>query len=75
MKKEKLISIVTTLVVWFIMFYSALPAMNIQSQEFWSFAISLIVVAAVINSYSVIKNMVEKKESSSIGERLKKFKK
>ncbi|MGE4214735.1 MAG: CvpA family protein [Anaerotignaceae bacterium] len=75
MKKNKLVSIVITLIVWFIMFYSALPAINIQSQEFWSFAISLIVVAAVINSYSLIKSMVENKEAIPLRERLKQFKK
>lgn len=75
MKKNKLVSIVITLIVWFVMFYSALPAINIQSQEFWSFAISLIVVAVVINSYSLIKSLVENKEGLSISERLKKFKK
>lgn len=75
MKKNKLVSIVITLIVWFVMFYSALPAINIQSQEFWSFAISLIVVAAVINSYSLIKSMVENKEGIPLRERLKQFKK
>lgn len=75
MKKNKLVSIVITLIVWFVMFYSALPAINIQSQEFWSFAISLIVVAAVINSYSLIKSMVENKDGIPLRERLKQFKK
>ncbi|MEA5084206.1 MAG: CvpA family protein [Lachnospiraceae bacterium] len=75
MKKNKLISIVITLIVWFVMFYSALPAINIQSQEFWSFTISLIVVAVVINSYSLIKSIVENKEAMPLRERLKQFKK
>lgn len=75
MKKNKLVSIVITLIVWFVMYYSALPAINIQSQEFWSFAISLIVVAVVINSYSLIKSAIENKEAVPMRERLKQFKK
>lgn len=74
-KNNKLISIGVTLIVWFIMFYSALPAINIQSQEFWSFAISLVVVAAVVNSYALIKSLIENKEAMSMRERLKQFKK
>ncbi|MDD3570923.1 MAG: CvpA family protein [Lachnospiraceae bacterium] len=75
MKKNKFVSIAFTLIVWFLMFYSALPAINVQSQEFWSFAISLIVVAVVINSYSLIKSVVENKEAIPMRERLKQFKK
>ena len=55
MKKIKLVPILITLIVWFCLFYVALPAINIQSQEFWSFAIMLIVIAVVINMWTIVK--------------------
>ena len=56
MKKIKLVPILITLIVWFCLFYVALPAINIQSQEFWSFAIMLIVIAVVINMWTIVKS-------------------
>lgn len=74
MKKRKIFSIILTLVIWFFMFYTMLPAINIQSQEFWSFAIVMVAVAVVINSYSIIREIVEKRYEIPIKERLKQFK-
>ncbi|MGL4790737.1 MAG: CvpA family protein [Anaerotignaceae bacterium] len=74
MKKLKVWSIFITLLVWFLMFYTTLPAINIHSQEFWSFGISLIVVAIVINSASLIREVMANRENLSNMELLSKFK-
>ncbi|MCQ4727053.1 CvpA family protein [Anaerotignum faecicola] len=75
MFKKKLIPPLLTLIIWFIMFYAALPPINIQSQEFWSFVISMIVVAIVVNGYAIIKNILENPEGLTFRERIKKYRK
>ena len=74
MKKRKIISILLTVLAWAGMFYTTLPAINIQSREFWSFAIAMIVVAVILNSYSIIRDTAENWNKISVKDRLKKFK-
>ena len=74
MKKRKIISMALTVLAWVGMFYTALPAINIQSREFWSFVIVMVVVAVVLNSYSIIKDTAENWNKTSVKDRLKKFK-
>lgn len=54
MSKKRIIPIVLTLLVWGVMYYYYLPAMNIHSQETWMFFITMAVVAVVINAFSIV---------------------
>ncbi len=45
--KKILISLLITLVIGFVAFYVTLPALNLQSQEFWVFLLSLIIIFGV----------------------------
>lgn len=74
MKKSKLISFFLTLIIWAGLFYYFLPAINIKNQEFWSFAIILIIVGVVVNSYSIVRELIENKNQLTLKERLKQFK-
>ncbi len=75
MKKRTMIGVVLTIVVWFLLFYTMLPAINIHNQEFWQFAVLLVVVAVVLNSYTMIQKMVETSRGLTLGEQIKKWKK
>lgn len=75
MKKRTVISIVLTLVIWFIMFYVELPAVNIQNQQFWGFAASMIVVAVIINLWPTVKYIAENRSIYTPKELFLKFKK
>lgn len=75
MKKRTVISIVLTLVIWFIMFYVELPAVNIQNQQFWGFAASMIVVAVIINLWPTVKYIAENRNIYTPKELFLKFKK
>lgn len=75
MKKRNIISIGITLVVWFIMFYFELPAINLQNQQFWSFAVGMIVVAVVINLWPAIKYIAENRSIYTPKDLFLKFKK
>lgn len=75
MKKRTVISIVLTLVIWFIMFYVELPAVNIQNQQFWGFAASMIVVAVIINLWPTVKYIAENRSIYTAKELFLKFKK
>lgn len=55
MFKKRFVPILLTLIVWGAMFYYYLPAINIQSNEFWGFCGVLLVVALAINAWSIIK--------------------
>ena len=75
MKKRTVISIVLTLVIWFIMFYVELQAVNIQNQQFWGFAASMIVVAVIINLWPTVKYIAENRSIYTPKELFLKFKK
>ena len=75
MKKRTVISIVLTLVIWFIMFYVELPAVNIQNQQFWGFAASMLVVAVIINLWPTVKYIAENRSIYTPKELFLKFKK
>lgn len=55
--KKKILPIILTLIVWFIMFYTTLPALNLQSREFWTFLVGIVLVAVVINMWSIVKGI------------------
>lgn len=55
--KKRVKLILLTLLVWFVMYYIALPPINIQAQEFWQFCVAAVVVAAVINMWSILKGI------------------
>ncbi len=57
MSKKKIMSIVLTLIVWAVMFYNYLPAINLQSNDFWLFSVVAIAVAVVINAWSIFKSI------------------
>ena len=75
MKKRTIYGVGLTIVVWFLLFYTMLPAINIHNQEFWQFAVLLLVVAVVLNSYTMIQKMVESSRGLTLGEQIKKWKK
>ncbi len=54
MSKKRIIPIVLTILIWGVMYYYYLPAMNIHSQETWMFFISMAVVAVVVNAFSIV---------------------
>ena len=77
MNKKKFISILITLIVWFIMFYIYLPPINIKSNEFWNFSISAIIVAIILNMWTIISNIFQRRsyeEFDETGPKFKKFK-
>lgn len=57
MKKSVIIPIILTVLVWFVMFYVYLPAINIQSKPFWNFVVVSIVIGIVINMWAIIKGV------------------
>lgn len=61
MKKARLISLIITLIVWFGMYYVALPPANLQSPDFWSFLIYLVITGVAINGWSIIQGIVSQK--------------
>lgn len=61
MKKARIITVIITLIVWFGMYYAALPPINIHSLEFWSFLIYVVVTGVVINGWSIIHGIVTEK--------------
>ncbi len=74
MPKHKFAPPLLTLIIWFIMFYVALPPINIHSREFWSFAVSLLIVAVVINGASIIQEAIKNKNNMTLKDFFKKFK-
>lgn len=72
--KKKMISIVLTLVVWALMFYVILPPINIEAKEFWSFCGMAIIVAVIINMWSIVKGITLTRGDAENREKLKKFK-
>lgn len=60
MKKKMLYPILLTIIVWAGLFYYYLPAINLQSTEFWNFMIVAVVIAVVINLWSIIKSIFKK---------------
>lgn len=64
MKKRTIIPILLTIIVWSALFYYYLPPINLQSTEFWNFMIVSIVIAVVINLWSIIKSIAFKKNDS-----------
>lgn len=76
MNKKKIIPVILTLVAWFIMFYVYLPPINIKSNEFWQFMVIAVVVALILNMWSVLKGITFKKndEYSENNHKPKKFK-
>lgn len=56
--KKKGIPIILTLVVWAILFYVYLPAINIHSNDFWMFCVFILAVAIVINLWTIVKSVI-----------------
>lgn len=52
--KKRIVSLVLTLIVWGILYYTALPPINIQSQEFWSFLATAAVAGVLINAWAMV---------------------
>ena len=75
MKKRNLISILITVILWFILFYIELPPINIQSEEFWSFAIMAAAIAVIVNFWPALKYVAENREIYTPKEIFKKVKK
>ncbi len=71
MKKARFITVIITLIVWFGMYYVALPPVNIQSPEFWQFLIALVSTGVAINGWSIIHGIVT--SGGGIREFAKKF--
>ena len=63
MKKSKWIPLLLTLIIWAGMYYYYLPALNIHSNESWMFFVAMIVVALVINFWTIAKTLFFQKES------------
>lgn len=74
MNKKTIVPILLTIVVWAGMFYYYLPAINIQSNECWTFMILAIVVAIVINLWSIVKSIVFSKGDPDRASKSKIFK-
>ncbi len=55
--KRKWIAPLLTLIVWAGMYYYYLPPLNIHSNESWTFLVAMIVVALVINFWSIAKGL------------------
>lgn len=75
MKKRMVISVFLTLIIWFIMFYVELPAINLQNRQFWGFAASMLVVAVIINLWPTVKYIAENRSIYTPKELFLKFKK
>lgn len=73
--KKKLLLFILTIVVWLIMFYVLLPPVNIQSKEFWQFCVIAVLVAVVINMWSIIKSLSWNKHAEGGLKAFKPFKK
>ena len=56
--KKKGIPIILTLLVWAILFYVYLPAINIHSNDFWMFCVFILAVAIVINLWTIVKGVI-----------------
>lgn len=65
MKKLRVILAILTLVVWAAGFYYYLPAVNIHSEESWIFFAMAILVALVLNFFSIFKAVFLDKETGS----------
>lgn len=63
MKKSRIIPIILTLVVWFVMFYVALPPLNFQAQEFWTFLVAAAVVAVVLNMWTIVVETLQRHQN------------
>lgn len=63
MKKSKWIPLLLTLISWAGMYYYYLPPLNIHSNESWMFFVAMIVVALVINFWTIAKTLFFHKES------------
>ena len=63
MKKSKWIPLLLTLIIWAGMYYYYLPPLNIHSNESWMFFVAMIVVALVINFWTIAKTLFFHKES------------
>lgn len=63
MKKSKWIPLLLTLIIWAGMYYYYLPVLNIHSNESWMFFVAMIVVALVINFWTIAKTLFFQKES------------
>lgn len=63
MKKSKWIPLLLTLIIWAGMYYYYLPALNIHSNESWMFFVAMIVVALVINFWTIAKTLFFQRES------------
>ncbi len=59
--KEKIISIIGTLVFGFLYFYVALPALNIHTYEFWFFITLLIICFLLLTNLTMAKDLVKGK--------------
>lgn len=57
---KKIINILITIIVGFVMFYITLPAMNVHNIGFWFFVAFLILVYACLDCLSETKNMLFK---------------
>ena len=69
--KKRVLPIVITAVVWFLLYYITLPPMNVQSEEFWTFLVIAIVAAVVINLWSIVKGLFGDKADRGTGENKK----
>jgi len=56
--KKKGIPIILTLVLWAVLFYVYLPAINIHSNDFWMFCVFGLAATIIINLWSIVKSLV-----------------
>ena len=53
--KKSLGPLIATVIIWFLMYYYILPPLNLQSKDFWSFIIMMVIAAVFINMWSKVK--------------------
>ena len=60
--KKKLIPLLLTIIIWFIIFYIYLPPLNLKSPDFWVFMVVIIVIALILNMVTII-NFIKKRRN------------
>lgn len=74
MSKKKIMPILLTLIIWALMFYNYLPAINLQSNDFWIFCVVAVAVAVVINAWSIFKSVAFSRGDPERNSKMKLFK-
>ncbi|WP_317854949.1 CvpA family protein [Chakrabartyella piscis] len=75
MSKKRVLPIILTILIWGVMYYYYLPAMNIHSQETWMFFTTMAVVAVVVNAFSIVQVLFLNGEPEKRAEYRNKYKK